>query len=552
MALGTVVAALLGAAAGAGGGGTAGTAVRPAKGGTGSQVPRFGGEVRVEERPIVFQPPPARMWRPDDLDPEDLLVSEDGRLRRVTRVEPLAGAARPWTLLVWVDRRLASPETTFRATLALAKRARELADLGPVEVVVADPAPRTAAAATREARRLELVLSDLAGAARVERDRIGDRWRPPPPEQLQALARTQFDRLVVDLAARPARGPRALLLVTEAAAPEAGRLLAGYGWVTLPLPVRQAAVDDPRRPVSDADRGRRSTEEGWNDATVPPPIDGGIVIPPRRRRGGAALPEIADLYVTPDLAPLRDLVAETGGHLIGVEEQLAPALASLTERWLVWLDVPAEEPADRLRRLEMRTLRGEPLRTFRWTAAGTPPELAAARRRLNAPRPPSPESLDRADPPRKTPPAAGGRPPPAVRPEGAPSPSLSGGCPAPPEARDRDGLPRGDLRARPSRQTPSAMWISPKRSRRRPKRSMAARLVSGEVLLTTSITHRACRGSRRPARGPRRRSAAGCGGCRGSGGTPRAIGRRARAPSPPTDVPARRDGSPAPFAARPG
>jgi hypothetical protein len=372
----TLPAALAGAAAAFVAGGTAGSAA--------AQVPRFGGEVRVEERPIVFQPPPARMWRPDDLDPEDLLVSEDGVLRRVTRVEPLAGAGRPWTVLVWIDRRLASPETRFRATLALAKRARELADLGTVEVVAADPAPRLVAGPTREPRRIELVLSDLAGEARVERDRAGDRWRPPPPEELQALARTQFDRLLVDLAARPGSGPRALLLVSETAAPDAGQLLAGYGWVTLPLPVRQAAVDDPRVPVSDADRGRRSTDEGWNDATVPPPVDGGVVLPPRRRRGGAALPQIADLYVAPDLAPLRELVTSTGGHLIGVEEQLEPALEALADRWVAWVEVPAEEPADRLRRLEVRTVRGEEARTFHWTASGTPPEIAAARRRLTA------------------------------------------------------------------------------------------------------------------------------------------------------------------------
>ncbi len=347
-----------------------------------AQVPTFRGEVRVEERPIVFQPPAPRLWRDDDPDRRDLLVSEDGLLRRVTRVEPLAAAGRPWTQVVYIDRPLAQPETVFLATLALAKRARALAALGEVEVVVADPAPRTVLTATREARRIELVLSDLAGAARVERDRAGGRRPAVDPQEAAATAARQSDRLLMNLTRRPGSGPRALFLVAETAPPATAPLLAGYGWLTLPMPVRRGDVGIPGRPVSDDERARRGAQEGWNDATVPPPVEPWMVFPPRNRGTIGSLEIVAGLYVAPELAPLRELVAQTGGHLLGYEEQLDPALAALADRWLVWVEVSAEPPANRLRRLEIETIRGEPLRTFHWTASGTPPELAAARERL--------------------------------------------------------------------------------------------------------------------------------------------------------------------------
>jgi hypothetical protein len=393
-----------------------------------AQEPRFRGEVRVEEEALVVQPPDRGFWRSDSVAPADLLVAVDGHLRRVTRAEPLAEAGRPWTLLVYVDRRLAEPETAFRATLALAKHAAELAALGTVEVVVADPAPRTVQPPTREARRIELMLADLAGAARVERDRASDR-PPPAPQMLATTVRSQCDHLLVHLSGRRERGPRALFLVADgfppapqtpappapsapaaAAAPAAGtpaavdsataaafaraagalsdtaRLLAGYGWVTLPLPLRRG---DPgvagQRLASDADRARRNSEEGGYGASVPPPITPAIVLPPRRHGTVNSLDAVVDLYVAPDLAPLRELVAQTGGHLVGYEEQLSPALQALAARWLVWVEVPGEKPTDRLRRLQIETTRGEPLRTFRWAVSGTPPEIAAARRRLETP-----------------------------------------------------------------------------------------------------------------------------------------------------------------------
>ncbi|MGH9362394.1 MAG: hypothetical protein ACRD2T_10800, partial [Thermoanaerobaculia bacterium] len=94
------------------------------------QVPSFSGEVRVQEVGLVFEPPPRRsVLEVQALAPDEVLVHEDGLLRRVTRVEE-AESAGSWSLVVWVDRPLAAPETVFAATLALAKEARRLAGLG--------------------------------------------------------------------------------------------------------------------------------------------------------------------------------------------------------------------------------------------------------------------------------------------------------------------------------------------------------------------------------------------------------------------------------------
>jgi hypothetical protein len=374
------------------------------------RVPTFTGEVQVQELGLVFEPPPRRaLFEVQSFAPGDLLVQEDGLLRRVTRVDDEGETEGGWSLVVWIDRTLAGPETLFGAPLALAKEARRLAALGTVEVVVADPGPRTLLAPTREARLIEQVLADFAGTARVERDRSAaagrrQRARDLPP----ATVRRQCDRVLARLAGRRDPGPHALLWVAdggdEPSLRETGRLLAAYRWVTLPLPLQRIDVGEPTRPWSDTDRQREGLDTGANDATVPPGSPPLIVFPPRRRGGVASLPAVAGIAVAPDLAPLRALVEETAGHMVGVEAQLAPALAALADRRQLWIERPAGRPASELHRLEAATIAGRPLRTFRWSRTATPPALAEARLRAllaDGPGPdPLPAALARAPAPR--------------------------------------------------------------------------------------------------------------------------------------------------------
>jgi hypothetical protein len=352
------------------------------------RVPSFTGEVQVQELGLVFEAPPRRgLLEDQSYAPGHLLVQEDGLLRRVTRVDDEGETAGGWSLVVWIDRTLAGPETLFAAPLALAKEARRLAALGTVEVVVADPGPRTLLAPTREARRIEQVLADFAGAARVERDRSAaagraQRSRDLPP----AAVRRQCDRVLARLAGRRDPGPHALLWVAdggdEPALRETGRLLAAYRWVTLPLPVQRTDLDEPARPWSDTDRRREGLDTGGNDATVPPGSPPLVTFPPRRRGGVASVEPVAGLAAAPNLAPLRALVEETAGHMVGFDVQLAPALDALADRRQLWIERAAPAaPEPRLHRLEATTITGRPLRTFRWSRTATPPALAEARLR---------------------------------------------------------------------------------------------------------------------------------------------------------------------------
>src|SRR4051794_8080016 len=72
----------------------------------------FSGQLDIREREIVVAPPDTLAGKA--LRPGDFQVLVDGQPREVTRAEPISreGPA-PWTVLVYVDRVLASPGTAF-------------------------------------------------------------------------------------------------------------------------------------------------------------------------------------------------------------------------------------------------------------------------------------------------------------------------------------------------------------------------------------------------------------------------------------------------------
>jgi hypothetical protein len=75
---------------------------------------------------------------------------------------------------------------------------------------------------------------------------------------------------------------------------------------------------------------------------------------------------VADVFTAPESAPLMALVQPTAGTVLGVDEQLRPAIDGLARRWRVWYQAP--EPLDgKLHPVEVR-LPGAaaPLRCPRW------------------------------------------------------------------------------------------------------------------------------------------------------------------------------------------
>jgi hypothetical protein len=398
----------------------------------------FEDKLFVREVELVFEAPPLTLLHPFPPNEDDLLVIEDGQARPVIKAgtvdDPTTRTAlkregfdfAPWNAVVWIDEALAEPETVFVATLALARQASRLAELGSVEVVVAGPEPEIQAAATRETRRLEQVLADLAGKARVERDRAAAR----PPEHSgvssrpdTSTLRRQLDRLLVHLAGQRDPGPRLLFLVADgfavtpresrvfetgvgdpaageraAVIQDAARLLAAYGWVTVALPLRKEGPGQAQGLSSDVDRFRAHTGNwGGTSNSVPP------VLPPNRPRDSNLKWEgVLRALVQPDLSPLRALSDTTAGTLVAQDALLPSALDKLGERWHLYYQT--QMPMDgRLRPVEVRLRNGTSLRSRRWVRSSTPEGLAEARLRLLLAGERLPESL-----PLTVEPAAGG------------------------------------------------------------------------------------------------------------------------------------------------
>ncbi|MES1211607.1 MAG: hypothetical protein ABUL63_04670, partial [Acidobacteriota bacterium] len=261
----------------------------------------------------------------ETLDPGDLVVIEDGLVRPVTRVGPIAegrirslrgrdeAVAQPdWTIVIWVDRVLAGPDAAFYASLALSRQAERLTGLGPVEVIVADPSPRTVLAPTREPQRVAQALTDLVAQAGRDRDRPSG--NPSQPDlraaatgamEATALQR-QCERLATGLTVPRPGGPRLLLLVADgfsltpaemnllgdqelpapaaatgraAALLDAARLLAAYGWVTVPLPVHGESPGFRHEERNEVDQLRINDQGGGKYGNSVPPV-----VPSRRPR----------------------------------------------------------------------------------------------------------------------------------------------------------------------------------------------------------------------------------------------------------------------------
>jgi hypothetical protein len=375
----------------------------------------FSESLVIREREILVDVPD--LLADDRLSPADFRVLVEGTPREVTRAEPAGG---DWTILIYVDQILARPGTVFYSGLALANRARELTGAGSVEVAVAGSDPRVVLASTREAKSIERTLTDLSAAARVERDRTeGPAGRSGEPSLLQI--RRQHDKLLAFLAARRPSGPRAVFLVVDGPSltpeqtallerpdppkdPPAGmdtpasvfhrtaRLLAAYGWVTIPVPLRKEGAGSPIAPKSEIEIFRQSSAPSDHQNGVPPILPGR---PPAKTT--LAFTGVIDLFIKPQTAALRILSRATAGSIIGFEQQVEPALAALSRRWRLWLAEPDGPVDGRLHPVEVSLAarrsvgvqsysvevgpagKTKSVRAPGWIRSSTPEEIAEAR-----------------------------------------------------------------------------------------------------------------------------------------------------------------------------
>ena len=252
----------------------------------------FGEERRITAIDLVlgFESGAVRDWAtenplPRNLAAQDFEVLYDGQPRPVVAVETAAG---PWQIVIYLDAALTGSAGLRWAAAALAGRSDELTALGEVTIVVADPAPWTMLAPTRDRDRLNASLSQLARfqeghdellalrAQAVEEAAAGpiegeDGTETAFDAELLAavaaeesrIVRARHDDLLLELTRHAGAGPyRALLIASggydfepegfystlidetpvegpaarlDAATETLARTLAAYGWVVLPM-----------------------------------------------------------------------------------------------------------------------------------------------------------------------------------------------------------------------------------------------------------------------------------------------------------------------------
>jgi len=352
---------------------------------------------------------------PEPPGPAGFIVLEEGRPRAVVSAARWAGGTEaPWEIVVYVDRVLAGTATVRNAAGALAAQAGDLAALGTVEVVVAEPEPESALRPTREVYALDEALSRLAlgGEGRDDLRSWRRRFRALGPadreteatlavEDEARLVRRQQERLAAWLAERPRRGPRVLFLVTDgwdldprafygrpaqstaaaeaAAALSAGaaaqaRDLAALGWTVVALPVGDAALTVP---------GAWRLPQPGEPRRLPGP---GVTLPRRRtpeqeardkerERERAAGPLLLDARV-----PLQLLAQASGGELLASPLEVPGAISRLRAR--LRLVYETDSPAAVPRPVEVRLADAKlQVRAPRWEAAGLPENLDALRAR---------------------------------------------------------------------------------------------------------------------------------------------------------------------------
>lgn len=329
---------------------------------------------------------------PKSLSAEQLTVTEDGAPRPI--LDLATTPPKPWRVVVYVDRLLTGTRTLKGAAGALAENASRLASLGPVEVVVAEPEPRLALAATRDAAAIDDALSRLwlNGEGRDELRVL----RGQPAEEAEdaflaeiELVRRQSERLTEWLASDREPGPRALFLISdgfdvnpaagygsledpageslEAVASGMAQTLAGLGWNVFPMPLGKSTLPD---------LGRLRTVS--NERL---PLGVSIPLKRRKRSGETRVPEPVLPLLRNPMEPLEWMASASGGELLTDARDVGPVLVRLSTRWHLTYEA-ADEPDGRPRHVEI----GLDLPRFvlfagQWRIDGPPQWIAANRAR---------------------------------------------------------------------------------------------------------------------------------------------------------------------------
>ena len=299
----------------------------------------FTDSVEVAESSVVIELPRLGRVSPEDFEPDDFVVEVAGERRRVTGVSALDLKANPRPVLVYVDAVLAKPETVRLGTEALARHARQLVALGPVEIVLHDGAvsgSEQRLTATTAPRAVEAALERIAG------ERLGrDAWfesgnRPVDLPTYADVVRESAARLLAETTPRCGDPPCFLFWLSDgfpalddvgiraAGDQEAG--LAAGGWIVIAMALHV--------PTPDPDYGepRPISYEQWKALTP------GVKMAPSageisRLQGLSA--SSFDFYVEPRYESLRRVAIASCGAALRVEHQLEAEFERLERRLLL-------------------------------------------------------------------------------------------------------------------------------------------------------------------------------------------------------------------------
>jgi hypothetical protein len=366
-------------------------------------------EITVFEAQVTVDPSRLGPIDRQRMRPDQILLLEGGVPRRVTNLEALGSGG--WRILIYFDAPSSREKTVKLAAQKLGSLARRLTDLGAVEIVVADPEPKTVQESTHDATpvadRLARIASSPIGTDEIKSLRdafeaLGPTLAADDPRRAEALRReTELVRDRVDrLLLRAARGcesdPCALLLVSDGFYEDAGdfylgeqrltgpgeidpiqraslelaQTVTGYEWIVFPLPVREGRIDAPTvgKPRSDYDVFLDHT------GAIRP-------APKAKDREPVVNWEKLEVSVTPILQPLQRLAVASDGAVLRAADDVASPLDNLPSRRRVYYLTDRDLDGDP-RTMEARMGQsGNLLAAAAYVRSSTPPAVAAARLR---------------------------------------------------------------------------------------------------------------------------------------------------------------------------
>jgi len=352
------------------------------------------------------------------------------------KTAPAQGILDPSTkkrVVIYLEQTLSSAGSTQRAVGLLAATARVLTELGPVEVISADPVPRTILPPTEDPTALDAALNQAAlngeeqNSLRTLRDRFFQRllyFRGRPPsedhnreltdlvaEAVQAeedLLTRQQDFLLSWLAEDRGAGHRVLILATDGFAlepsdfylrqlPEAtaetvranltpsplatnaqetARNLSALGWTVLALaPASKGEVADA--PRLEYDRFKESASD-TGQAPTQPMFSVTLERLRRRLQTGDEDPQPQGPLLLAPQAPLSLMAEATGGSVVNRAQDLVRSLEHL-EGWRL---LQTSASRDGLLSTAVRSRRGGlEVRSPAWVSANPPEAVATSRAR---------------------------------------------------------------------------------------------------------------------------------------------------------------------------